>query len=174
MSGPYFPATTCSMAQAVGRGVAYEFWRRVEAERADRGWSKTELAQRTAIPISTLNRLQDSTRAPYARTVNKLADMLGIDREDAHRLAGIVPGEDEIPTERADVTQVDLDDLDSEIEMIRQSALSRSQKEAMIREAMRLRDRQREERRAWEERQVVERRNTVGTWIELAGGTQPT
>lgn len=176
MSGPYFGATTCYMAQAGGRGVAYEFWRRVEAERASRGWTKSELAQRTGVPISTLNRLRDSARAPYARTVNTVAKALGIDQVDAAKLAGIVPGEDEAVTEPVNdaVSNLDdLDDIDFEIEMIRGSDLPRSQKEAMIREAMRLRDRQRQERKAIEERQVAERRSQVETWIDLAGGTQP-
>lgn len=174
MSGPYSPATTCYMAQDGGRGVAYEFWRRVEAERASRGWTKSELALRTGIPISTLNRLRDSSRAPYARTVNTLAKVLDIGQGEAFNLAGIVPDQGALEAAQpADPTADDLDDIDFEIEMIRRSDLPRSQKEAMIREAMRLRDRQRDERKAIEERQLTERRSQVETWIELAGGTQP-
>lgn len=164
------------MALADGRGVAYEFWRRVEAERADRGWTKSELADRTGIPISTLNRLRDSTRAPYARTVNTLADTLGIKRDEAARLAGIVPGDDEPPNQRADAVpnlDDDLEDLDFEVEMIRGSDLPPRQKEAMIREAMRFRDQLLAERKEMEKRQRTRLRSQVETWIELAGGASP-
>lgn len=91
-------ATNWYVAHISGGGVAYAFWLRVEQERADKGWSKTELAEaatRRAGPGSrihrpTIDNLRTGTRAPQPRIVNALADALGIERHEAHQLAGIV------------------------------------------------------------------------------------
>jgi hypothetical protein len=90
--------------------VAYALWARVEQERASKGWSKTELADEATrkagsgqrIHRPTIDNLRTSTRAPQPRIVNALADALGIDRTEAHQLAGIgAPAPDETADVRA-------------------------------------------------------------------------
>ena len=71
--------------------MAYPFWARVEDERATKGWNKAELAERVGLPRSTIDNLKTGTRAPQPRIVNALADAVGLDRAQAHQLAGIVP-----------------------------------------------------------------------------------
>lgn len=90
MSGSCIRATTCYMAEGSERGVAYDFWVRVKDALADKGWTDTELHQRTGVARSTVNNLKTATRVSR-RTVNKLAQALGIDSEEAWRLAGITP-----------------------------------------------------------------------------------
>lgn len=91
-------ATNWYVAHISGAGVAYAFWLRVEQERAEKGWSKTELAEAATrratsgsrIHRPTIDNLRTSTRAPQPRIVNAIADALGIERAEAHQLAGIV------------------------------------------------------------------------------------
>lgn len=93
MSGSCGRATTCYMTESVERGVAYPFWLRVQSERVARGWTTLELQAQSGIPRETVGRMRTGKRAPQARTVNALAETLGIDRDEAHRLAGLVPGD---------------------------------------------------------------------------------
>jgi transcriptional regulator with XRE-family HTH domain len=83
-------ATTSVMA-AGGQGVAYEFWVRVERARVARQMSKTELAELAGVSRPTIDRMETTTRAPVARNVHRIADALGIPREEAEQLAGLVP-----------------------------------------------------------------------------------
>jgi hypothetical protein len=92
-------ATTPYMAGR-GKGVAYPLWLRVEQERIRLGLTKMELWQRMkaaapddapAVSRGTIDNLRDSTRAPQPRIVHALADALGIDRDEAAQLAGLVP-----------------------------------------------------------------------------------
>lgn len=71
--------------------MAYDFWRLVKAEQAKRGWTDVELERRSGISRNTVNALQRGKRPPSARVVNGLADVLGIDQQEAHELAGLVP-----------------------------------------------------------------------------------
>lgn len=73
------------------RGVAYDFWLRVRSEQAARGWTDVELQDRSGIPRGTVDRLAKGKRPPLARVVNSLADALGVDRDEAYRLAGRMP-----------------------------------------------------------------------------------
>jgi len=79
------------MAEEADRGVAHALWLRVRAEQAARGWNDVELQRHSGIPRGTVDRLRRGKRPPQPRVVNALADVLGIDRGEAHRLAGLVP-----------------------------------------------------------------------------------
>lgn len=71
--------------------MAYAFWRAVEDKRIELQWTKTELSERTGLPRSTFNDLQNTTRPPQPRIVHAYADAVGIDRTEAERLAGLRP-----------------------------------------------------------------------------------
>jgi transcriptional regulator with XRE-family HTH domain len=58
-----------------------------------RGWSKTTLSERSGISRSTIDNWQRNPRKPQASAVNAVADSLGIPREKAHELAGVLPVE---------------------------------------------------------------------------------
>lgn len=73
-----------------GLPPAYEFWKRVDAARNERGWTTVELQERSGVDRSTVSRLRTSKRAPLPETVNKLAEALGIPRREALELAGLV------------------------------------------------------------------------------------
>jgi transcriptional regulator with XRE-family HTH domain len=74
-----------------GRGVAFDFWQRINREMHAKEMTQKELVERSRIPASTINNLRTSTRAPASRIVNALADVLAIDREEAAVLAGRLP-----------------------------------------------------------------------------------
>jgi transcriptional regulator with XRE-family HTH domain len=80
-----------------GLPPAHKLWERVESERNRRGWTTVELQERSGVDRSTVSRLKTSRRSPLPETVNKLADALGIPREEALALAGLVTS----PAERA-------------------------------------------------------------------------
>lgn len=82
------------------RGVAYDFWLRVRNEQDARGWTDVELQNRSGIPRGTVDRLAKGKRPPLARVVNALADALGIERDEAQRLAGRVPAIEEAEHEQ--------------------------------------------------------------------------
>lgn len=73
-----------------GLPPARAFWERVESERNSRGWTTVELQERSGVDRSTVSRLKTSKRSPLPETVNKLADVLDIPRDEALRLAGLV------------------------------------------------------------------------------------
>lgn len=75
--------------EGMGEGVAYALWRRLEDERIRRGITKTELAELSGKPRTTYNDLATNVRRPMPRIVHAYADALGIDREEAERLAGL-------------------------------------------------------------------------------------
>jgi transcriptional regulator with XRE-family HTH domain len=58
---------------------------------AVKGWSKAQLADRAGISRPTVDNWRTNPRAPQARSVNAVADVLGISRERALRLAGVIP-----------------------------------------------------------------------------------
>ncbi|SCL16509.1 DNA-binding transcriptional regulator, XRE-family HTH domain [Micromonospora pallida] len=84
---------TCYNLHMSERGVAYAFWLRVRSEQATRGWTDDELKERSGIARTTIDRLAKGKRPPLARVVNSLAKALDIDNDEAHRLAGRLPGE---------------------------------------------------------------------------------
>ncbi|MFD1940571.1 helix-turn-helix domain-containing protein [Nonomuraea mangrovi] len=73
-----------------GLPPARRLWERVESERNNRGWTTVELQERSGVDRSTVSRLKTSKRSPLPETVNKLADTLGIPRQEALALAGLV------------------------------------------------------------------------------------
>lgn len=75
------------------RGVAYPFYLRARQLMATLGMSDTELRRRSGVTVNTLKNLAVITRRPQARVVNAVADAVGMDRVEAHRLAGLIPAE---------------------------------------------------------------------------------
>jgi transcriptional regulator with XRE-family HTH domain len=55
-----------------------------------KGWTKAQLADRAGISRPTIDNWRTNPRAPQARSVNAVADVLGISRDRALRLAGII------------------------------------------------------------------------------------
>lgn len=77
---------------------------RVEQLAALRGWSLSELARRAKISRPTLYGWRDNPKKPQARSVNAVADALGIPRGEALQLAGVIgaapePEWEEVPRE---------------------------------------------------------------------------
>lgn len=68
---------------------AQAWYRRVTEVIALRGWSKQELSDRSGVARSTIDGWQRNPRRPQAKSVNAVADVLGIDRAEALRLAGV-------------------------------------------------------------------------------------
>lgn len=56
-----------------------------------RGMTKAELTDRSGVAKSTIDKWERNPGKPQARSVTKVADALGIPRERAVRLAGIIP-----------------------------------------------------------------------------------
>lgn len=145
-------------------GGAANEWARYLREITSRpGWSVARLARDSGVHRSTIFRWLDGTdiKTVTVRSVRLIAEAAEDDIDRALRAAGSVLQHDD-----------ETNDLDLEVEMIQNSDLLEDIKDAMIREAYRLRDRQAAERRALEERQAAEREQ-IKTWIELAGGAQP-
>lgn len=69
---------------------ALELYERVKQEIALRGWTWTRLCQETGLARSTFNLWKTQRQPPQPRPVNAVADALGINREEALRLAGIL------------------------------------------------------------------------------------
>lgn len=55
-----------------------------------KGWTKAQLTERSGIHRSTIENWRTNPRPPQARAVNSVADVLGIDRARALRLAGVI------------------------------------------------------------------------------------
>lgn len=62
---------------------------RAEYERAKRGWTQVELAERSGISRVTYHRLLTNTQPPIARTVQRLCEALGIPLIEGLRMAGL-------------------------------------------------------------------------------------
>jgi transcriptional regulator with XRE-family HTH domain len=69
-------------------------WERAEAARIAGGWSKGQWAERIGIGRVTYDRLREQDNKPLARTVNKIADAIGI----SHTAAGVLGGLIEQPS----------------------------------------------------------------------------
>lgn len=76
---------------ARGSGVAHALWNRVETERLNNGLTRIELAERTGLARSTIDRLKTGRRTPQPETVRALATELDIDLTEAFELAGLGP-----------------------------------------------------------------------------------
>jgi transcriptional regulator with XRE-family HTH domain len=76
---------------------ARPLYERVENIRATNGWTKTRLAKVTGLPRTTLERWRDQPRRPLPETVVQVADALGINRDEALTLAGILADATEPP-----------------------------------------------------------------------------
>jgi transcriptional regulator with XRE-family HTH domain len=69
---------------------ALPLWNCVEGIRIREGWSKVQLARRLGMDRGTISNWQTQPLPPLASTVKTVAERLGIDHEDALRLAGVV------------------------------------------------------------------------------------
>lgn len=125
MSGMVRRATTCYMSDGSERGPAYAFWVRVRTEQAERGWSDSELYRRSGVSRNTIKGLKTRTRTE-ADTVNKLADALEIPRDEAYRLAGLLPSDDPAPS-------IDTVAVDARLAILNERIYSEEQREAMLR-----------------------------------------
>lgn len=74
---------------------ARPLWDRIQAICAERGWSTVRLERETGVSRQTIAKWKTQPRAPQAATVNTVARVLGIEQEEALRLAGILSAEDE-------------------------------------------------------------------------------
>jgi DNA-binding XRE family transcriptional regulator len=63
-------------------------WRAAERRRAAEGWTKSELVQRAGIGRVSYDRLATQKTKPQARTIRKIAGAIGLDVDEAMRLAG--------------------------------------------------------------------------------------
>lgn len=72
------------------RVPAHGLYLRVMERLALTGMTKTELRKRTGVARSTIDSWATQATPPQARTVNKVADALGINRVEALQLAGIL------------------------------------------------------------------------------------
>lgn len=71
----------------------------VVATIALQGGTKAELSERAGVARTTIDNWERNPRKPQAKSVNAVADALGIPRERALVLAGIIPGAPGPPAE---------------------------------------------------------------------------
>jgi DNA-binding XRE family transcriptional regulator len=74
-------------------GVAYPFAVHLERQRLLGGLSKTDLAAKAGISRTTLDNIGFTSVPPQQRTVLALADAVGMDREEAAQMAGLLAPE---------------------------------------------------------------------------------
>ena len=78
------------------QGAPARPWYNLVAETiALKGWTKAQLAERSGVSRPTIDNWRVNPRAPQARSVNAVADVLGIPRQQALRLAGVIPDGDQ-------------------------------------------------------------------------------
>jgi transcriptional regulator with XRE-family HTH domain len=73
-----------------GRPPAARFYDAVVSALASRGLNKLKLHELTGVARSTIDGWRTQTRPPYAEKILIVAEALGIDKEEALRLAGVV------------------------------------------------------------------------------------
>lgn len=83
------PVTTIHY-MASNRAPAKPWYEEVVATIAVRGWTKAELSDRSGVARTTIDNWERNLRRPQAKSVNSVADALGIPRERALRLAGVI------------------------------------------------------------------------------------
>jgi transcriptional regulator with XRE-family HTH domain len=65
---------------------------RVEGIRLRRGWTRVQVAQHIGVDRKTIDNWKTNMAVPLAPTVIRVAEKLGLDREEVLRLAGLLPG----------------------------------------------------------------------------------
>lgn len=76
-----------------GSPPALPLWQRIENIRLREGWTRTQVAIHAGVARTTLDSWRRQPRPPLAPTIRDVADRLGIDRDEALRLAGILVGD---------------------------------------------------------------------------------
>lgn len=79
------------------KAPALPLWELIETIRADRGWTWTQLARVAGVHRTTIDKWRHQPRSPHPPTVKQAAEGLGIDIQEAMKLAGIVPASDQQP-----------------------------------------------------------------------------
>lgn len=93
---------------------AAKFHARVLVELARQGISKNQLHQRSGVARNTIDNWATQPKPPQAGTVAAVADVLGIPREEAAKLAGLPVGTlSAAPT--VDLSHVSNEDLAAEV-----------------------------------------------------------
>lgn len=70
---------------------ARPLYERIEGIRVREGWTKTQMARHLRMNRGTIENWKTQPRSPLASTVKDIATRLGIDHDEALRLAGVVP-----------------------------------------------------------------------------------
>lgn len=96
---PQQSATTGYMTARGIRPPALPWWKHLEALRLEKGWTRSQLAQRAGVARSTVDGWKTNPRPPLVTTITEVADRLEIDRRDALRLAGLTAPATSPPTE---------------------------------------------------------------------------
>lgn len=93
---------------------AYPFWVRAEEERLAKSpvWSLTKLSEVSTVARNTYNRLKKQKGKAEPETISKLAEALGIPKQEAMQLAGLSPvvapvGEAAQEAEEAEVARLE-------------------------------------------------------------------
>lgn len=76
------------MSEGVPRAPARRLWERVERAMLHRGWNKSDLARESGLGRNTIDGLYKGRR-PSVRTVKTLAELFGLDLDEAYELAGL-------------------------------------------------------------------------------------
>lgn len=82
---------------------ARPFYDRVEHIRVSRGWTKVKLAQHLGVHRATIENWAKQPKPPLPSTIVPVASKLGIDRDEALRLAGILVGDERPPAAKPKV-----------------------------------------------------------------------
>lgn len=90
--------------------AAAAFHAAIEEALDDLGRDKAWLSRETGIARSTINGWKRNPRPPKAKSVNLVADTLGLDRDEARRLAGFTGA----PVVGAEGQPIPLSDLDTD------------------------------------------------------------
>lgn len=72
---------------------ARPFWDRIQVELGIRGWNTSRLERETGVSRQTIAKWKTARRAPQTPTVQNVATTLGINLEEALRLAGVIPAD---------------------------------------------------------------------------------
>lgn len=91
-------AATIRYMAGRGEGVAARLYERVNHERAKKGWTWARLQKETGVARSTVLKWRSQPNPPQPASVNAVSDALGIARDEALFLAGIIaPRTDGLP-----------------------------------------------------------------------------
>lgn len=112
------------MTRHEGIAPAYELWRLLERERLRRGWTSVELARHLRMGRTTIDGLRLG-RLPSVQTVNRIADFLGVDRQEAYALAGLLDIPDSDRPKPSEIADREIRNLLSRLPERRRRALER-------------------------------------------------